>query len=56
MLLVSHLIFSQIRIIGIEGLGPRSYVGAGNAVTKSIPVDCVAAGNPCRVIKRQTIK
>lgn len=32
-------------------IGARSVVGAGSVVTKSIPTDCVAAGNPCKVIK-----
>lgn len=32
-------------------IGARSIIGAGSVVTKSIPVDCVAAGNPCKVIK-----
>lgn len=32
-------------------IGARSIIGAGNVVTKNIPADCVAAGNPCRVIK-----
>lgn len=32
-------------------IGSRSIIGAGSVVTKSIPADCVAAGNPCRVIK-----
>ena len=32
-------------------IGARSIIGAGSVVTKSIPADCVAAGNPCRVIK-----
>ena len=32
-------------------IGARSTIGAGSVVTKSIPADCVAAGNPCRVIK-----
>lgn len=33
-------------------IGARSIIGAGSVVTKSIPADCVAAGNPCKVIKR----
>ena len=32
-------------------IGARSIIGAGSVVTNSIPADCVAAGNPCRVIK-----
>lgn len=32
-------------------IGARSIIGAGSVVTKSIPAYCVAAGNPCRVIK-----
>lgn len=32
-------------------IGARSVIGAGSVVTRSIPADCVAAGNPCRVIK-----
>lgn len=32
-------------------IGARSVIGAGSVVTKSIHADCVAAGNPCRVIK-----
>lgn len=33
-------------------IGARSIVGAGSVVTKSIPPDCIAAGNPARVIRR----
>lgn len=32
-------------------IGARSIIGAGSVVTKSIPADCIAAGNPCRVIR-----
>lgn len=32
-------------------IGARSVIGAGSVVTKSIPADCIAAGNPCRVIR-----
>lgn len=32
-------------------IGDRCVIGAGSVVTKSIPSDCVAAGNPCRIIK-----
>lgn len=33
-------------------IGARSVIGAGSVVTKDIPADCIAAGNPCKVIKR----
>ena len=32
-------------------IGAHSIIGAGSVVTKSIPPDCIAAGNPCRVIR-----
>lgn len=32
-------------------IGARSVIGAGSVVTRSIPADCIAAGNPCRVIR-----
>ncbi len=32
-------------------IGDRSVIGAGSVVTRSIPSDVVAAGNPCRVIR-----
>lgn len=32
-------------------IGPRSIIGAGSVVTHDIPADCIAAGNPCRVIR-----
>jgi maltose O-acetyltransferase len=32
-------------------IGSRTVIGAGSVVTKSIPEDVFAAGNPCRVIR-----
>ena len=33
-------------------IGRNSVVGAGSVVTRSIPANCVAVGNPCRVIRQ----
>jgi maltose O-acetyltransferase len=32
-------------------IGDRTIIGAGSVVTKSIPSDVIAAGNPCKVIR-----
>jgi maltose O-acetyltransferase len=32
-------------------IGARTVIGAGSVVTKDIPADVFAAGNPCRVIR-----
>ncbi len=32
-------------------IGARSIIGAGSVVTKSVPSDCVACGNPCACSK-----
>lgn len=32
-------------------IGKNSVIGAGSVVTRPIPANCVAVGNPCRVIK-----
>ena len=33
-------------------IGEGTVIGAGSVVTKNIPANVVAAGNPCRVIRR----
>ena len=35
-------------------IGDRCVIGAGSVVTGNIPSDCIAAGNPCKVIKNIT--
>ena len=35
---------------GVE-IGENTTIGAGSVVTKSVPADCFAAGNPCRVVR-----
>ncbi len=32
-------------------VGSRAVIGAGSVVTRDIPADVFAAGNPCRVIR-----
>ena len=36
-------------------IGSRSIIGAGSVVTKSIPPNCIAAGNPCKVVRKYEI-
>jgi len=33
-------------------IGDNTTIGAGSVVSKSIPSNCVAVGNPCRIIRR----
>jgi maltose O-acetyltransferase len=35
-------------------IGARTVIGAGSVVTRDIPADVFAAGNPCRVIRKIT--
>lgn len=35
-------------------IGERSVIGAGSVVTRDVPADVFAAGNPCRVIREIT--
>jgi len=42
----NSLILKGVRI------GRNSVIGAGSVVTRDIPENCIAAGNPCRVIRQ----
>lgn len=33
-------------------IGENAVIGAGSVVTKDIPANCVAAGNPCKIMKK----
>ena len=35
-------------------IGDNAVIGAGSVVTKNIPSNCIAVGNPCRVIRKIT--
>ncbi|WP_421340768.1 maltose acetyltransferase domain-containing protein [Aeromonas veronii] len=35
-------------------IGDNSVIGAGSVVTKDVPANVVAAGNPCRVLRAMT--
>ncbi len=41
-------------VVVLQGVtvGDNSVIGAGSVVTKDIPSNVVAAGNPCKVIKK----
>lgn len=47
-------VFIGMNTIVLKGvtIGARSVIGAGSVVVKSIPADCIAVGNPAKVIKR----
>jgi len=45
------LIGTRCIILKGVSIGNRSIIGSGSVVVKSIPEDCIAAGNPAKVIK-----
>ena len=44
-----HIGARSVILPGVE-IGPRTIVGAGSIISKSLPADSVCAGNPARVI------
>jgi maltose O-acetyltransferase len=42
---------SVVVVPGVE-IGSNVTIGAGSVVTKSIQANCIAVGNPCRVLRR----
>ena len=41
----------NVTVIGGVTIGDNAVIGAGSVVTKDIPANCVAAGNPCAPIR-----
>lgn len=44
----------KVTVVPGVSIGKHSVIGAGSVVTKDIPDDVVAVGNPCRVIRKIT--
>ncbi len=42
---------ASVTILPGVTIGDNVTVGAGSVVTRSLPANCVAAGNPCRIIR-----
>ena len=50
-----HALDAEQRILGLEYAYPiNTIIGAGSVVTKSIPANVLAVGNPCRVLRTIT--
>lgn len=43
---------ANVTILPGVTIGRCSIIGAGSVVTKDIPPNCIAAGVPCKVIRR----
>lgn len=44
----------DVKILGGVTIGDNSIIGAGSVVTKDIPKNVIAVGNPCKVIREIT--
>jgi acetyltransferase-like isoleucine patch superfamily enzyme len=53
---IGKRVFIGTSAIVLKGVtvGDNSVIGAGSVVTANIPENCIAAGNPCRVIRELT--
>jgi acetyltransferase-like isoleucine patch superfamily enzyme len=51
--IIENNVWLGVNVTVLKGItiGENSVIGAGSVVTKSIPPNVIAAGNPCKVIK-----
>lgn len=52
-IIIGHNVWLGINVTVLKGvtIGDGSLIGAGSVVTKSIPPNVMAAGNPCKVLR-----
>ena len=44
----------DVKILAGVSIGDNTVIGAGSIVTKNIPSNVIAAGNPCKVLRNIT--
>jgi galactoside O-acetyltransferase len=44
---------AQVVVLSGVNIGENTVIGAGSVVTKDVPANVIAAGNPCRVLRRK---
>ena len=54
---IGRNVFVGTRCLILKGvsIGDNAVIGAGSVVTHDIPAGAIAAGNPCQIIKHQTL-
>lgn len=52
-IVIGNNVWLAANVVVLPGvtIGERSVIAAGSVVTKDIPADCLAAGNPCQIIR-----
>lgn len=48
------MVGGDVKILAGVTIGDNMIIGTGSIVTKSIPANVIAVGNPCRVIRKIT--